>query len=202
MKKKFSVSIALIGWFALIAQFILMMENRIAPVSETTIRFFSYFTILTNLLVAVYFTFLSVKYRNSKLINKPGTLTAVTIYITMVGVVYQVALRHIWQPKGLQLIVDELLHTIIPTLVIIFWYLYETTRPARYAQIFSCAIFPLAYLVLILIRGNFSSFYPYHFINVIDLGMAKALINSGVLLVIFLVISALFLFIGKSVIKR
>jgi len=202
MKKKLAVLLALTGWFALIAQYTLMIENRITPVSETTIRFFSYFTILTNLLVAVYFTFLSVGKRDSKLINKPGSLTAITIYITMVGLVYQVVLRHVWQPKGLQMIVDELLHTIIPVLVIISWYLYETTRAVNYSQIFNWAIYPLAYLVFILVRGSFSGFYPYHFINVTDLGMSKALINAGFLLLIFIIISALFLFIGKSIIKR
>ncbi|MGH2649177.1 MAG: Pr6Pr family membrane protein, partial [Ginsengibacter sp.] len=143
MKKKLALLFALIGWFAVIAQYVLMIENRVTSVAETTIRFFSFFTILTNLLVALYFTLLFfTKNENSKLIDKPGTLTAVTIYITMVGLVYQVALRHIWQPKGMQLIVNELLHSVIPVLVIIFWYLYETTRPIKYGQIPKWAIYP------------------------------------------------------------
>lgn len=202
MKKKLALLFALVGWFAVIAQYDLMIENRVTSVTETTIRFFSFFTILTNLLVAIYFTFLLfTKNENSKLIVKPGTLTAVTIYITMVGLVYQVALRHIWQPKGMQLIVNELLHSVIPVVVIIFWYLYETTRPIKYGQIAKWAIYPILYLAYILIRGSFSNFYPYPFIDVATLGMAKALTNAGVLLLLFMVIAALFIFIGKSVIK-
>ncbi len=203
MKKKLALLFALIGWFAIIAQYILMIQNREASIAETAIRFFSFFTILTNILVAIYFTCLIfTKNQQSKLIGQPGTLTAVTIYITMVGLVYQFALRHLWQPQGLQLIVDELLHSVIPVLVIIFWYLYEITKPIKYAQILKWAIYPLAYLFYILVRGSFSDFYPYPFINVINLGIAKALTNAGVLLVMFLVIAALFLFIGKSIIKR
>lgn len=37
----------LLGLFALIAQFVLMMQNRQTDVFEAIIRFFSFFTILT-----------------------------------------------------------------------------------------------------------------------------------------------------------
>ena len=203
MKKKLAILFALIGWFAVIAQYILMIQNREASIAETTIRFFSFFTILTNILVAIYFTCLVfTKNQESKLISRPGTLTAITIYITMVGFVYQFALRHIWKPQGLQLIVNELLHSVIPVLVIIFWYLYEITKPVKYTQIFKWSIYPSAYLFYILVRGSFSNYYPYPFIDVTHLGMAKALTNAGVILVMFLTIAALLLFIGKSIIKR
>ena len=43
-------------WFSIIGQFVLLLQNRQADVFETIIRFFSFFTILTNLLVAIYFT--------------------------------------------------------------------------------------------------------------------------------------------------
>ncbi len=203
MKKNLAALFAFIGWFAVIAQYYLMIKNEQASVLETTNKFFSFFTILTNLLVAIYFTsLLSTKDERSKFIVKPGTLTAITVFITVVGLVYQVSLRHLWQPKGLQLIVDELLHSIIPVLVIIFWYLYETPKPIRYKQIAAWAIYPLLYLVYILIRGSFSGLYLYPFINVTTLGMSKALVNAGMLLLVFAVISALFIFIGKLIIKR
>jgi hypothetical protein len=203
MKRKLAILFALIGWFAVITQFVLMIENRATSITEAILRFFSFFTILTNILVAIYFTCIaSLKNQESKLISKSGILTAITTYITMVGLVYQIALRHVWQPKGLQLIVDELLHSVIPVLVIIFWYLYETAKPAKYLQILKWAIYPLAYLLYILVRGSFSNFYPYPFVDVTNLGMAKALTNAGVLLLIFIIISAIFLFIRKSVIKR
>ncbi len=203
MKKNLTALFALVGWFAIIAQYFLMIENRVASIPETTIKFFSFFTILTNLIVAIYFTsLLFIKNKGSKLTGKSGTLTAIAVYITIVGLVYQVVLRHIWQPKGLQLIVDELLHSVIPVLVIIFWYLYEITRPIKYSQILIWAFYPLLYLVYILIRGNFSGSYPYPFIDVANLGLTKALINAGVLMLLFIIISALFIFIGKKIIKR
>ncbi|MDQ2864461.1 MAG: Pr6Pr family membrane protein, partial [Bacteroidota bacterium] len=114
MKKTLAALFALIGCFAVITQFVLMVNNRAASVPETIIRFFSFFTILTNIMVALYFTALAVAKKDSvTFVNRPGTLTAITIYITTVGTVYQVVLRQVWQPTGMQLIVDELLHTII-----------------------------------------------------------------------------------------
>lgn len=203
MKKNLALLFATFAWFAVIMQFVLMIENRTAPVSETIIRFFSFFTILTNTLVACYFTGIAFfKNQENKSISKPGVLTAVTIYITMVGAVYQFALRHIWSPQGMQMIVDELLHSVIPILVIVFWYLYEVTKPVQYAQVLNWALYPLVYLLFILVRGSFSNFYPYPFINVIEIGLTKALTNAGILVVVFMIISGVFLFIGKSVLKR
>jgi hypothetical protein len=203
MKRTLTVLFALIGWFAVIAQYVIMVQNKTASLTETTIRFISFFTILTNALIVIYFTVLLLpENKRPKIIAKPGTLTAITIYILMVGLVYQVVLRSTWQPKGLQLLVDELLHSVMPVLVIIYWYLYENKRPVKYSQIPTWAIYPLAYLVLILLRGSFSKFYPYPFVDVTQIGLQKALINSAGLLLIFFAFAALFIFIGKAVTKK
>ena len=154
MKKIQALLFALVTWFALLTQLILIIENRITPISETIIRFFSYFTILTNTLVAIYFSCIVFVKNKNKLINKPGVLTAITIYIVMVGLVYQIALRQVWQPYGLQMVVDELLHSVIPILVIIFWSMYESVKPVNYSQVLKWSIYPLLYLIYILITLN------------------------------------------------
>ncbi len=198
-KRNLSLIFAIIVWFAILAQFYLIIENRVAPVPETIIRFFSFFTILTNILVAVYFT------RNAlgrNQFDKAGKLTAITIYITIVGLVYQVLLRHIWQPTGLQMVVDELLHSVNPLLVLIYWYLFEMKTSIQYKQIFGWMTFPIVYLVYILIRGNFSGFYPYPFINVSEIGISKALVNGLILLLFFYAVSAFFIFLGRILSKR
>jgi hypothetical protein len=175
-----------------------MIENRVAPMPETIIRFFSFFTILTNSLVAVYFTMQSLQKSSFR---KPGTLTAVTVYITIVGLVYQVLLRQIWKPTGLQMVVNELLHSVIPLLVILYWYLYEDKIKLRYNQIPVWLIYPFIYLICVLIRGHYSDFYPYPFISVTEIGMNQTLVNASFLIVFFLVISAVLIFIGKQIAK-
>ncbi len=201
MRKNISLLIALVAWFAVISQYYLMIENRIVSVSESSIRFFSYFTILTNTMVAVYCT-IQLFSKKPLTISRPGTLTAITVYILVVGLVYQLFLRHLWQPAGFQKITDELLHSVIPLLVLIYWYLYEEKPAVTYRQVFGWLIYPLAYLCCILIRGNISGFYPYPFVDVAALGIKKVLFNSGMLLLFFLFLSALLTGAGKRLSKQ
>lgn len=194
LKKTQELFIAILGWFAIITQFILMMQNSMVSELETVIRFFSFFTILTNTLVATFFT---IQIFNST--TKVFTLlTPLTVYITIVGLVYQILLRNTWNPTGLQRIVDELLHTIIPILAILYWARYQPKSFKNYASIFTWLIYPLLYISYILIRGHFSKFYPYPFINVEELGMGNVLLNSLFLFFLFIALFALFVRIKKS----
>lgn len=199
MRKLLKISIALIGWFAVLAQLYLMIENRTASIAETIVRFFSFFTILTNTLVACYFLYQSIdlKQNPKSIFNRADSLTAITIYITIVGLVYQFVLRHVWQPAGLQMIVDELLHTIIPVLVIVYWLFYEDKSRLFWKNIPSFLIYPLLYLAYILIRGGFSGFYPYHFINVMNLGWSTVMQNAFLLIGTFLIFSFVFVGLGR-----
>jgi hypothetical protein len=190
-KKNFLVLGAFLGWFAVITQFILMINNRAASVPETIVRFFSFFTILTNLIVAVYYTIHWLQKPTSLLLRlqKTGILSAITLYIAVVGLVYQIVLRSIWSPVGIQKLVDELLHSIIPVFTLVYWFLYEKHNEASWKSIPSWLLYPLFYLAFILIRGSISNFYPYPFVNVTELGLQKVLINSSVLVFVFLSIA-------------
>lgn len=194
----------LIGWFAILVQFYLHIENRISPVPESIIRFFSYFTILTNILVALSFSFLLSRPESSwgRFFSRTKTLTAITVYITIVGIVYNTILRFIWSPQGLQRVVDELLHLIIPIYFIIYWVFFVAKSGLRWSNIFSWLIFPFVYLVFILFRGAFSSYYPYPFLDVNKLGYNKVCLNAVGLLIGFLTISLLFVVISKLAIPH
>ena len=89
-EKIYLTIIAVAGWFALTLQFYLMLGNRVVSIPETIVRYFSFFTILTNILVALYASFLLLKpgSRLGNFFSKPATGTAITIYILVVGIVY------------------------------------------------------------------------------------------------------------------
>lgn len=163
------------------------------PLPEVTIRFFSFFTILTNILTALFFTTQALGIKQ----YKAGTLTAITVYITIVGLVYQVMLRHLWAPTGMQRVVDELLHSVIPVLTILYWYLYEDRHNVSNKQIPAWLLYPFVYCIYILIRGYFSGFYPYPFIDVSALGFSSVLLNALLLFFFFGFVSILFVFAGK-----
>lgn len=191
--------ICLLSWFALIGQFYLIILNRVTSVPETIIRYFSFFTILTNLLVAICCTILLTN-SNSKIKSfflKQNRLTAIAVYITIVGLVYNFILRFLWNPQGLQWIVDELLHSVIPLLFIVFWLLIVPKGKLHWKSVLAWLLYPLIYLVFVLLRGIPSSFYPYPFIDVDKIGYYKTFINSSGMLLAFLAISILFKTINR-----
>lgn len=190
---------AVLGWFALASQLYLIIQNRVVSVAETIVRYFSFFTILTNLIVAVCVTVLLLK-PNSKWgswFSKSTTLTAITVYITIVGVVYNVILRFLWKPQGLQYVTDELLHTIIPLLFILYWFLFVPKKGLQYKQFLPWLIYPLLYVIYTAIHGAISGYYPYPFINVTELGYGKVLINTGGLLLAFSMLSLFLIAVAK-----
>jgi hypothetical protein len=199
LQKTFLIILAVSGWFALIAQFYLIIVNRVASIPETITRYFSFFTILTNLIVAVCCTFILLKPTSNtgRFFSRPDTLTAIAVYITVVGIVYNTVLRFLWNPQGLQLIVDELLHSAIPVLFIVTWFILTRKTVFKWKRIFPWLLYPLAYIMYILIRGAFSGFYPYPFINVTELGYNKVLVNCVGLLSVFLFLSLSFVAIGR-----
>jgi hypothetical protein len=202
LKKRSSIILLLIavsGWFALIAQLYLIITNRVTPIAETITRYFSFYTILTNILVAYCATILLLKFsaKIKNFFSKQTTLTAITLYITIVGLVYNIVLRSLWNPKGLQKIVDELLHLVIPLLFLLFWFLFAGKNELKWKNILSWMIYTFIYLIFVLFRGKMSGFYPYPFIDIDKLGFNKVLVNSFFILLLFLVFSFLFIGINK-----
>lgn len=198
-QKIFFVILVILGWSALTAQFYIIIVNRVALIGETVIRYFSFFTILTNLLVAICCTLLLLipSSPGGRFFSRATTLTAIAVYISVVSIIYNIILRFLWKPEGLQLIVDELLHTIIPIVFVAMWFIFTNKATLKWQNIFSWLLYPLIYIVYILMRGTSSGFYPYPFINVTELGYGRVLINSVGMLFVFLFLSFLFVGIAK-----
>lgn len=195
MQRALASIFAFLGWFAVVTQYVLMIEVSEQTDFETSIRFFSFFTILTNTLAALYFTASAMKPE----IFKPGHLTALTVYITVVGLVYQIALRQIWNPHGLQRVVDELLHSVIPVCTLVYWFFYEQKMSVNFRQIPAWLIYPACYFVFVLIRGSVSGFYPYPFIDLNSLDPGKVAVNAIIIFLIFVFLATLFVALGKRI---
>lgn len=194
---------AAIGWFAVITQLYLMMLNRVVSIPETIFRFFSFFTIDTNILVALCFTFIFLRgnSRTSRFLTNPTRITAITIYITIVGIVYNVILRSIWQPEGLQKVIDELLHSVIPVLFILFWLIFVPIEQLKWKNAFSFLIYPIIYMTYAVVHGAVTKFYPYLFVDVNRLGYNKALFNAGLFLLAIFLLSLTLIATGKRLKK-
>src|SRR5271165_6182913 len=96
---------ASLGWFALALQLYLILVHSPArgiAMLGTVITFFSFFTILTNLLVALVFTALVLRAETGwgQWVRGPSIQAATATYIAIVGIVYQLLLRRLWDPQG------------------------------------------------------------------------------------------------------
>jgi hypothetical protein len=191
------------AWLAVGLQYYLLLVNKDGSVVPKTIEFISYFTILTNSLAGIYFTaVLFSKPAKTNWLTTPQTATAIAVYITIVGLVYNIVLRALWTPTGLQKWVDETLHTFNPLLFVLFWLLFVPKQTLKWKHAFPWLLYPFLYLLYILSRGALSGEYPYPFINVGEIGYAEVLLNSGVLLLVFVFFSLLFIGIGKLISKN
>ena len=199
MSKPFINFGAVLAWFGVLGQLYLILLNSPDSVVTTLIRFISYFTILTNTLVAICFTCLWLNPNSSwgKFFSRPSVLTAITVYIVVVGITYNTVLRFIWAPTGLQRAVDETLHFIMPGWFLIFWVMCVPKGSLKWNDLPAWLIFPFVYCIYILIRGSISNEYPYPFMDVAKLGYGTVALNSFYICLAFLLISVIFIAIGR-----
>jgi hypothetical protein len=178
-----------IGWFALLLQLYLMLIR--APADGATrlgalITFLSFFTILTNLLVALVFTAVGFHTTWGAFFRRPSVQAATVVYITVVGAVYWLLLKHLWNPQGAQWVADTLLHTWQPVAFVLYWFLFAPKQGLTWNAAARWLSYPLAYVLYTLLRGALTNLYPYPFIDVTQLGYARALAHTGLLLLVFL----------------
>jgi hypothetical protein len=196
---------AFLGWFALALQLYLMLVQAPAPERlGTLITFFSFFTILTNILTASAFTAVAFQPKDGwgKWLCGPSVQAATAVYIAIVGMVYQLLLRQLWNPQGAQWLADVLLHSIVPVGYVVYWLLFAPRAGLSWKDSVTWLIYPGVYLVYILARGAVSGLYPYPFVDVNVLGYGGVLARSGLLMLVFLGMGLLVVAVGRRVRTR
>jgi hypothetical protein len=192
-----------VGWAAIIGQFYLIIENRVVSVPETIVRFFSYFTILTNIIVATCYSVQLINPTSSigKFWSASKTQAATAVYILVVRIVYNAVLRFLWEPVGAQRIVDELLHTVAPLWYLGYWIFCAPKKGLKWRYAFNWLWVPFIYLVYTMARGAITNNYPYPFMDAYNHGYAKVATSSLVILLLFLFLSYVFIAAGKKLAK-
>ena len=199
--------VAIVGWLALILQFYLAVEKYTSlgwSVFGSFIQVLSFFTILTNLLVTLSLSILVIS-PNSRLgifFSKPSTITLIAVYITIVGLVYNLVLRPLTNPEGLDQIADELLHLVIPVLFFLYWLMIVSKGSLNWKYLISGSIYPLVYSIYTLIRGTLTGHYAYPFMDVGAHGFPRVIFNMFLVLLLYLVVGLIFLFIDNRMGKR
>lgn len=194
---------AVLGWGGLAIQLYLIFFARLsvgASLLGGLVSFFSYFTVLTNTLVATVLT-CAVTPRDSaarRWFLQPWVSSGVAVSIAVVGLAYSILLRHLWHPEGWQFIADELLHDVMPLLFLGYWWCCVPKGTLRLWHLPLWLIYPLVYFIYALLRGHLLGAYAYPFIDVAVLGYPQVFINAGGILVGFVLIGLLIIGVDRK----
>ena len=200
--KTLAVLTAFVAWCALGMQLVLIIDKMTgegASVFQAIWRFFGFFTILTNCAVAVVATAIAVR-PNSTMANAKARLATATA-ITIVGLVYSVALRAIWHPTGWQAVVDHALHDATPLLFLLTWF-FSGHGQLQWRNAVWAVLPALVYFIYALIRGAADGWYAYWFLDPASLPPAQMATNVALLLLAFSVVAFGFISLDKWLAPR
>lgn len=180
---------------ALVLQLVLILggQNVIdaaaaASRPEAVRRYFSYFTIQSNILVAVSM-FLIIRGRTEDQLYRVLRLSSL-IGITVTGVVAAVALPPSPNYTTANLICDRLLHIVVPVLTFVGWLAFGPRGFVRRSDLAPTLIWPVVWLAATLGLGPIVNWYPYPFLNVGAIGWGRTLVNSAAIAILFLALAA------------
>ena len=127
-----------------------------------TWRFVGFFTILSNTGIAIIATAIALG-REGRLTGPRARLMGITAIVT-VGFVYSLLLRSLWNPQGLQKLVDAILHDGTPILFAILWAMMPHGE-LRWRDMKWALAPPALYLAYAMGRGAIDGWFPYYFLN-------------------------------------
>lgn len=199
--------LAILIWLALGIQFYIstikyMSEGR--TFGGAIVQLLTYFTIQNNFLIALALTLLLLapKSKWAVFFSKPSVFGAMSLYIVIVCIVYQVILRKEHTQYGLFRFCDEVFHSVSPPAFLIFWLTFIAKGNLPWNKAFTWLIYPLIYFVYVLGRGALTGYYPYSFLDHNKLTYARIGINFVFLLITFLIIGFALISISRLAKKR
>lgn len=130
--------------------------------------YFSYFTVLSNILITFVFLYLSsmpqkkaMKHPLIRILYGPAVL-----YMMITGIVFWTILRHHHlQVTSSYQWINLTMHGLMPIAAVVSWTLFAKGLQLRNTDALWWLVFPLLYVFYTLIRGPFAHWYPYPFLN-------------------------------------
>lgn len=170
-------------WAVLLLQLYLHIQFSFSVGSGVAFGFviyFGFFTILTNLLVALALTMpiVAPTSRLGRFFSRDTTVTGVTASIIVVGVAFAVLLAPYFDVQGLDLFVNVFLHYVTPVVFVVYWWALVPKHELQLVDVLGWTLYPLGYLLYTFVRGELIGIYPYPFLDVNELGYASAVLGG------------------------
>ena len=165
--------------------------DGVAGIVGRVVDSLSYFTNLSNVIVAIVFTMLA---RNPD--RRGAVWSAVRmdslVMISITGLIYAIVLAPDVQVEGLDIIVNSIKHYIVPVMTVLLWLLLGPRRQLTFISVFTALAIPIAWAGYTLIRGEFIAAYPYGFLNVVAYDLPAVLVNIAGVAALGVVLGLLF----------
>lgn len=175
MERIYASIFAAVSWCAVIGQYVVSATHTVSG----TIDYLSYFTILSNILVATTFTAaaLAPGSRVALFLLRPQVAMATAVYITVTGITYYLLLSSLYDLVGWERVFDHLLHYVVPPAYVLFWLVFVPKGRLHLRNVIWMLLPPLGYGAWTLFHGALSGFYPYPFVDVTKLGYPQVFIH-------------------------
>lgn len=190
----------ILGWTAILVQLAVTLTLPTGPSAlARTINFFSYFTVLSNIMVATTLVApeLAARSRTGRFLLRYEVRTALVVFMIVTCGVYAVLLAGLEPQTPVQHIADVALHYVMPPLYLCDWLFIKPLRRMNWKSALHFIVFPILYSIYTLIRGALTGTYPYSFLDVIKLGYPAVFINIGLFAILFLGLSILLIAVAR-----
>lgn len=150
------------GFVAIIAT----LFDTASRVPINPFNFFGFFTTQSNILTAFVFVMLAVNAFAGRTASTALQFAraSVTTYIVIVGIVYNTLLVGLEGGISLEW-ANTVLHVIIPLYAAIDWVFFGDRKPLPWNRIWVVLIYPLIWLVVVIVRGATDGWVPYPFLD-------------------------------------
>jgi hypothetical protein len=202
MRKATAFVIAAFSWVAVIGQYFFNNAAKVGPeLATATINYFSFFTTLSNLFIAVGLTaYLIVPTsRVGRFFGGPRGATPLAFYITITGLVFWFILRDTSHPVGLGVGLNAIHHYIVPIAYPLWWLFFVRKGELKLWNVIDWMIFPAIYAGYTILHGQDSAFYPYGFVDVTKLGMDRVIQNMVTFGIEFAILGCLYVLVDRVI---
>ncbi len=181
---------------SLVLQLVLVLIRDNDTALTRVIRLLSYFTIESNLIVAVVsWTLVADPQRDGRGWRIARLASVVCIAVT--GVVYVSVLRGLFDLTPAGRVADTGLHYVTPLFVVVGWLLFGPRPRVDLRTVGLMLLFPIGWLAYTLVRGEIVDAYPYPFVDVAAEGYAVVAVNCVVVTLVFVAVSLLVLLLDR-----
>ncbi|WP_338627080.1 Pr6Pr family membrane protein [Clostridium baratii] len=193
------------GMLILAALIIAFINQMVDPEIESyvgrVVRYFSYFTEYSNILVMLWFLNKSILNERIKFLNKESVKGALTLYIIVAGIVFFLVLNKAWNQEGIAKLQSYTLHGFAPIAFILDWIIFDEKGNYKYKDIKLWIVFPIVYLFVALFIGKMIGVYPYPFLDLNKISILEFLNYLVYLVIAFIGLALIIVTIDKLLYK-